>query len=43
MRFLLGWMFKLAFAGVLYVTFVGGHKVQLPDTVMGHKVPDSLR
>ena len=43
MRFLLGWMFKLAFAGVLYVTFVGDHKVQLPNTVMGHKLPDSWR
>ena len=41
MKFLLGWTFKLAFLGVIYLGFTGAFNVKLPETVMGYKVPDS--
>jgi hypothetical protein len=41
MKFLLGWTFKLAFLGVIYLGFTGAFNVKLPDTVLGYKVPDS--
>ena len=43
MKFLLGWTFKLAFVGVLYLGFSGGFQVKLPETVLGYKVPESAQ
>ncbi len=40
MRTLLGWVFKAAFAGVLYLGVTSGMQVKLPDTVLGFKVPE---
>jgi hypothetical protein len=39
MRFILGWTFKLAFLGVIYLGITGGPQVKLPETVLGYKVP----
>ena len=39
MRTLLGWIFKAAFVGVLYLGVTSGMQVKLPDTVLGFKVP----
>lgn len=43
MRFMLGWLFKFALVGMAYLALTGSYKVPLPETVMGHKVPGSLR
>ena len=43
MRFLLGWALKLSFLGVVYVALTSGYKLQLPETVMGFKVPEPAR
>lgn len=43
MGFALGWLFRFAFVGMLYLAFTGAYKVPLPDSVMGHKVPASFR
>lgn len=43
MRFMLGWIFKFAFVGMLYLAFTSGYKIELPETVMGYKVPDAAR
>ena len=43
MRFALGWVFKFAFVGVVYLAFTGNHRIPLPETVMGHKVPGGFR
>jgi hypothetical protein len=43
MRFILGWTFKLAFLGVMYLGFTGGFHVKLPETVLGFKVPDTAQ
>jgi hypothetical protein len=39
MKFILGWTFKLAFLGVVYLGFTSGIKIKLPETVLGYKVP----
>ena len=41
MKFLLGWTIKLAFLGVVYLAFTGAFNLQLPDTVLGYKVPEA--
>jgi hypothetical protein len=43
MKFVLGWTFKLAFLGVVYLGFTSGFHVQLPETVLGYKVPESAQ
>jgi hypothetical protein len=43
MKFILGWTFKLAFVGVVYLGFTSGFHVQLPATVLGYKVPESAQ
>ncbi|MCX7364737.1 MAG: hypothetical protein NTV97_23265 [Alphaproteobacteria bacterium] len=43
MRFALGWLFKFAFVGMIYLAYTGSYKIQLPEAVMGHKVPSSFR
>ncbi len=43
MKFILGWTFKLAFLGVVYLGLSSGFNVKLPETVMGYKVPESAQ
>lgn len=43
MRTLLGWIFKAAFVGVLYLGVTSGMQVKLPETILGFKVPDQAR
>jgi hypothetical protein len=43
MRSLLGWIFKAAFVGVLYVGVTSGAQVKLPETVLGYKVPEQAQ
>jgi hypothetical protein len=43
MKTILGWTFKLAFLGVVYLGFTNGFHVQLPATVLGFKVPDAAQ
>ena len=43
MRTLLGWIFKAAFVGVLYLGVTSGMQVKLPETVLGFHVPDQAR
>lgn len=39
MRFLLGWGLKLGVVGLIYLGMTSGFKVQLPEEVLGYKVP----
>lgn len=43
MRFALGWLFRFAFVGLLYLAFTGSYKIPLPESVMGHKLPSSFK
>ena len=43
MKFVLGWTFKLAFLGVVYLGVTSGFHVKLPETVLGYKVPESAQ
>jgi hypothetical protein len=43
MKSILGWTFKLAFVGVLYLGFTSGFHVTLPATVLGYKVPGATQ
>ena len=43
MRFLLGWAFKLSFLGVIYLGLTSGYKLELPETMLGFKVPEPAR
>lgn len=43
MRFVLGWVFKFAFVGMIYLAYTGSYKIQLPESVMGHKVSGSFK
>ena len=43
MKFILGWTFKLAFLGVIYLGFTSGFHVKLPETVLGYRVPESAQ
>jgi hypothetical protein len=43
MRTLLGWTIKLSIAALIYVGVVNGFDVKVPDTVLGYKVPDSVK
>lgn len=43
MRTLLGWIFKAAFMGVLYLGVTSGLQVKLPETILGYKVPEQAR
>jgi hypothetical protein len=43
MRTLVGWMFKLGFLGLIYVGMTSGFRIQLPDEVLGYKVPPSAQ
>lgn len=39
MRFLLGWIFKLGCLGLIYLGMTTGLRVQLPEEILGYKVP----
>ena len=39
MRMLVGWMFKLGFLGLIYFGMTSGLRIQLPEEVLGYKVP----
>jgi hypothetical protein len=39
MKFLLGWALKLGVVGVIYLGVTSGFKVQLPEEILGYKVP----
>jgi hypothetical protein len=43
MRTLLGWTIKLSVAALIYVGVVNGFDVKVPDTVLGYKVPESVK
>ena len=43
MKSILGWAFKLAFVGVVYLGFTSGFHVKLPETVLGYKVPGAAQ
>jgi hypothetical protein len=43
MRFLLGWALKLGVVGVIYLGMTSGFKVQLPEEILGYKVPASAQ
>jgi hypothetical protein len=39
MRFLLGWTVKLGALGLIYLGMTSGFRIQLPDEVLGYRVP----
>lgn len=39
MRFLMGWVFKLGVLGLIYLGMTSGVRVQLPEEILGFKVP----
>ena len=43
MRTLLGWTFKATFVAMLYLAMTSGMRVQLPETVLGYKVPEQAQ
>ncbi len=43
MRTVLGWIFKAAFLGVLYLGVTSGLQVKLPETILGFKVPEQAQ
>jgi hypothetical protein len=43
MRFLMGWVVKLGFVGVLYLGMTSGMHIQLPEEIFGFKVPASAQ
>lgn len=43
MRTVLGWIFKAAFLGVLYLGVTSGLQVRLPETILGFKVPEQAQ
>jgi hypothetical protein len=43
MKSILGWAFKLAFVGVVYLGFTSGFHMKLPETVLGYTVPSAAQ
>ena len=43
MRFLFGWTIKLGFLAMVYLAMTGNLKIQIPETVLGYKVPAQAR
>jgi len=43
MRFVTGWIFKLACLGLIYLGLTSGFRVQLPDEILGYRVPASAQ
>ncbi|HYD07224.1 MAG TPA: hypothetical protein VEC60_15930 [Reyranella sp.] len=43
MRLLMGWMVKLGVLGLIYLGMTSGFRIQLPEEVLGYKVPASAQ
>ena len=43
MRFLVGWMVKLSFLGLIYFGLTSGFRIQLPEEILGYKVPPTAQ
>ena len=44
MRTLFGWMIKLSVVAVIYAGFTGQFgEIKVPDTVLGYKVPETVK
>jgi hypothetical protein len=43
MRFLVGWMFKLSFLGLIYFGMTSGFRIQLPEEILGYRLPTSAQ
>ncbi len=43
MRLLMGWVLKLGCLGLVYLGLTSGVRIQLPDEVLGYKVPASAQ
>jgi hypothetical protein len=43
MRFLVGWMVKLGVLGLIYLGMTSGVRIQLPDEILGYRVPASAQ
>jgi hypothetical protein len=43
MRLLVGWMFKLGFLGLIYFGMTSGFRIELPEEVLGYKVPTTAQ
>ena len=43
MRSLLGWAIKLSIVGVVYIGLTSGVRIQLPEEVLGFKVPQEAQ
>ena len=44
MRFLLGWTIKLSVGALIFVGVTGGFgDIKVPDTVLGYKVPETVK
>jgi len=43
MRFILKWSLKLGIGALIYAGFTGGLDLKVPDTVLGYKVPESVK
>jgi hypothetical protein len=39
MRFLIGWTLKLGVLGLIYLGMTSGFRIQLPEEVLGYRVP----
>jgi hypothetical protein len=43
MRFLVGWMVKLSFLGLIYFGMTSGFRIQLPEEILGYRVPETAQ
>jgi hypothetical protein len=43
MRFLVGWMVKLGVLGLIYLGMTSGVHIQLPEEILGYRVPASAQ
>ena len=43
MRLLVGWMVKLSFLGLIYFGMTSGFRIELPEEVLGYKVPTTAQ
>ena len=43
MRLLVGWMFKLGFLGLIYFGMTSGFRIELPEQILGYKVPTTAQ
>jgi hypothetical protein len=43
MRLLVGWMVKLSFLGLIYLGMTSGFRIELPEEILGYKVPTTAQ